>query len=95
MGVVVKERPAVDSTSPQPLTSLPAEQTTVRVFVNPHPAPDEHRLSQITDETLRRMILLRRSEMPSERLHLGGVPAINVLTAELLRRETSSQAVQR
>jgi hypothetical protein len=68
---------------------------TVRLFVNPHPAPCPCRLSLITTETLRRMIQVRRSEIPNDRLHLAGVPALNVLTAELLRRERADVAVQR
>jgi hypothetical protein len=69
--------------------------SSVRVFVNGHPAPDERRLSQISTETLRRMIQLRRSEIPNDRLHLAGVPALNTLATELLRRERADVGVQR
>ncbi len=85
----------MDSTAKLPEEVYAPEQDDVRLFFNPHPEPCPCRLERMTTETLRRMILLRRAEMPSDRLHLGGVPALSVLTAELLRRETADTAVQR
>jgi hypothetical protein len=70
--------------------------SSIRVFVNPHPAPDACRLSQITDETLRSLIDLRRGDVVGNgRLDAAGVPALSTLVAELLRRERADVAVQR
>jgi hypothetical protein len=69
--------------------------TAISIFVNPHPAPDAHRLAQTTDETLRRMIQLRRSEIPNDRLNAAGVPPLNTLVAELLHREHADVGAQR
>jgi hypothetical protein len=68
----------------------------VRPFVNPHPAPCRCRLAQVTDETLRTLIELRRGDtVGNGRLDAAGVPAVNTLVAELLRRESAAVAVQR
>jgi hypothetical protein len=68
----------------------------IRVFVNPHPVPDAHRLAQTTDQTLQSLIELHRGDMVgNDRLDAAGVPELNVLVAELLRRERANIAVQR
>ena len=75
---------------------LPPGRTIVLLSVNPHPAPDEQRLSQITDETLRTLIELRRgAAVADSRLDAAGIPSLNVLTTELLRRERTELAVTR
>jgi hypothetical protein len=66
--------------------------STVRLFVNPHPAPDERRLSQISDETLRTLIVLRRgAAVGDDRLDAAGVPVMSTLVTELLRRDMAVQ----
>jgi hypothetical protein len=81
----------VQSTRPEPSASLP-----VRLFVNPHAAPDEHRLAQVTDDTLRTLLELRRSAaVGNDRLDAAGIPVLSMLVAELLRRESADVAVQR
>jgi hypothetical protein len=68
--------------------------SSIRVFVNPHPAPDQYRLSQISTETLRDMIRLRcGAGIPPARLDLAGVPHLNDLTIELLRRGADPPAI--
>lgn len=65
----------------------------VRLLVNPHPEPCPCRLARVTDVTLRRMIALRRSEIPSDQLAAAGVPPLATLAAELRRRETAPMAI--
>lgn len=62
-----------------------ATSADVRPLVNPHPVPS---LAKITTETLQNMIRLRcaGAGVPQERLDLAGVPHLNDLTIELLRR---------
>ena len=84
---------AVGAGAPRKLALIMA---TVRLFVNPHTAPCPCRLEQITDETLRTLIELRRGDtVGSGRLDAAGVPALNTLVADLLRRESADVAVQR
>jgi hypothetical protein len=68
----------------------------VSIFVNPHSAPDAHRLTQTTDETLQSLIDLRRGDtVGNSRLDAAGVPPLKLLVAERLRRERADVAVQR
>jgi hypothetical protein len=68
----------------------------IRVFVNPHPVPDAYRLAQTTDQTLQSLIELHRGDIVgNDRLDAAGVPALNMLVAERLRRESAHVAVQR
>ena len=68
----------------------------IRVFVNPHSVPDAHRLAQTTDQTLQILIELHRGDIVgNDQLDAAGVPALNMLVAERLRRESAHVAVQR
>jgi hypothetical protein len=70
--------------------------STISPSVNPHPVPDDQRLAQITDETLKTLIDLQRSSaIHHERLTAAGVPTLRVLAAELLRREKAGVVVLR
>jgi hypothetical protein len=60
---------------------------TVRLFVNPHPAPNARRLSQISERVLRDVVQLHRlGQIPSDRLELAGVPPLRGALRELQRR---------
>jgi hypothetical protein len=55
---------------------------------NPHPTPDEHRLAQASERTLRDVIRLHRGrQVPSERLAAAGVPPLRAVLLELGRRQ--------
>src|SRR5687767_9108224 len=63
-------------------TSLPPAQKSV-----PHPMPDQDRLSQVSERTLRDVVQLHRlGQIPSDRLELAGVPSLRDALRELQRR---------
>jgi hypothetical protein len=62
--------------------------------VNPHPVLDERRLAQISNETLRDMIRLHcGAGIPQDRLALAGIPAVNDITIELMRRNADPPVI--
>ena len=58
--------------------------------VNPHPTPGVHRLTQVSERTLRDVIRLHRGrKVPSERLVAAGVPPLRAVLLELGRRQSA------
>jgi hypothetical protein len=58
---------------------------------NPHPVPDNDRLSQTSERTLRDVIRLHRGRrVPSDRLAAAGVPSLRAALLELRRRQSET-----
>lgn len=56
--------------------------------VNPHPMTSPKTLARIGDNLLREFIRVSQGgQVPPDRLHLAGVPSLDVLENELRRRE--------
>ena len=73
----------MESTPTEPRTRL-----AVRAEAQGHPKPTKQRLAQVSTETLREMIRLHcEAGIPPARLELAGVPHLNDLTIELMRRD--------
>jgi len=63
--------------------------------VTPHPAPDERRLSQATERTLRDLVQLHRfNQVPAHRLELAGVPPLRAVLREVQRRADTPPIVE-